>query len=460
MENRTLSNPNKVRKVAMNIIYNITENKAYANLAIDKTLKGNDLSRPDKSLVTEIVNGTIRMLKHLDWVLNLFLAKNVSKQNPWIKTILRMSLYQILFMDKVPNYAAVNEAVELARKKTNHNLSSLVNGVLRNIIRNMDNITYPAPDTIEYLAVYHSHPEWLVANLINNYGIESCAEVLAYNNQRPKLHIRTNTLLATPEELLNELIEMGIDCELSSIFPQAIIINNWGNNSLDQIPAYKKGNFYIQNIASMLAAPILTPEPTEQVYDLCCGVGGKATHMAQLMNNTGNIYCYDIYPSKLTLLEKNAHRLGIKNLTINLEDVLKITEEQVADKVLLDAPCSGLGVLNRRADLRFNKTLDDLQELVNLQNKLLIKASQIVKKGGYILYATCTINKRENEDVVQNFLLNNNEFELMPLDARLSFFPFTDEDYNKAQSGLLTIIPGRYGTDGMFYALLRRKGAN
>lgn len=362
-------------------------------------------------------------------------------------------------MDKIPNYACVNEAVGLARKKTNHNLSALVNGVLRNIIRNLDNITYPPADTIDFLAVYHSHPEWLVEKLSEDYGRVSCEEILLYNNQRPKLQLRTNTLKTNRAALLDELSAAGVEGEPSKLSPEAININKLGV-ALDKTTAYQKGHFYIQNAASMLAASILNPQPGEMVYDLCSGVGGKATHLAQLMNNQGHIHCYDIYQPKLTLLEKNAARLGIDIITPHLKDVLQITTEPVADKVLLDAPCSGLGVLNRRADLRWNKTLADLQTLNNLQKQLLGQASRIVKIGGYILYATCTINKAENEEVIFNFMANTNEFELIAIDEQMAYFPLTAEDQPLVARGTLTIIPGQYQTDGMFYALLRRKGAN
>lgn len=449
----------RVRFLATKIIHEITEEKAYANLALEKGLRDSDLGQIDKSLVTEIVNGTIRMLKHLDWVLNLFLTKPINKLNPWIKTILRMSLYQILFMDKIPNYASVNDAVDLAKKKTNHNLSKLVNGVLRNIIRNLNNITYPEENTAKYLSVYHSHPQWLVEGLLKDYGSQNCEQILLYNNQRPPLYLRVNTLKISRTDLINKLQDEGVICEASDLSPWAINISKLGI-ALDDTIAYKKGYFYIQNIASMLATSILDPKPNEIVYDLCSGVGGKSTHLAQAMNNQGAIHCYDIYKQKLDLLNKNAERLGIDIISTHLQDILELDIKEVADKVLLDVPCSGLGVLNRRADLRWNKEPEDLTDLIDLQSNLLIKASQMVKKKGYLLYATCTINKSENEEIVIRFINEFNNFELVGFKDNIAYFPLNKHNQLNAEQGMLTIIPGEYQTDGMFYALLKRKDAN
>ncbi|HZK43582.1 MAG TPA: 16S rRNA (cytosine(967)-C(5))-methyltransferase RsmB [Syntrophomonadaceae bacterium] len=459
MESEQLKTINQVRKLSMSIIHDVTEQKAYSNLALEKGLRDSKLSQIDKNLTTEIVNGTIRMLKHLDWVLNLFLTKNIDKLNPWIKTILRMTVYQILFMDRIPNYASVNDAVDLARKKTNRNLSGLVNGVLRNLIRNIDNITYPKKDSIDYLSVYYSHPRWLVEMLLNDYGLTICEQILQYNNLRPELHLRVNILKTSREELIRELNEEGVLSEINELSPEAINVNKL-SVSLDNTKAYEKGHFYIQNVASMLAVSILQPRAYDSIYDLCSGVGGKATNLAEMMGNQGEIYCFDIYKQKISLLNNNAKRLGINIIIPHLKNALDIDSELAADMVLLDVPCSGLGVLNRRSDLRWNKNSEDLSDLYNLQKELLIKAGQIVKVGGYILYATCTMNKAENEFIVEDFVRNFNDFELVGFKDRIKHFPLDDQDQNQADAGMLTILPGRYQTDGMFYALLKRKDAS
>lgn len=448
----------EVRRLANETIYQINEQNAYANLALEKGLKNSDLSQVDKSLVTEIVNGTMRMIKHLDWVLNSFLKKDITTLNPWVKNILRLSLYQIMFMDKIPAYAIVNDAVEIAKAKTNNNMAKLVNGVLRNVLRNLDNITYPEANTSEYLAVYYSHPEWLVEMLLKNYTYLECEEILKYNNQRPIVQLRGNILKTNRDDLINSLAAEGVICEPNNYLPMAVDVKEL-NIALANTKAYQEGYFYIQNAASMLATLILDPKPHELVYDLCSGVGGKTTHLAEIMNNQGNIISYDIYQQKLIILNDNANRLGITIITTKLADVLNIEPEpaKLADKVLLDVPCSGLGVLNRRSDLRWNKNEDNLEELTKLQYNLLVKASQLVKVGGYLLYATCTINPAENEEIVNAFLQKYSNFVLVPFRDNSSFFPFSDQDLERVKKGMVTIIPGKYKTDGMFYALLMRK---
>lgn len=457
MKIKKAPNINEVRRLASDIIYQITEYNAYANLALEKGLKDVALSQLDKNLVTELVNGTIRMLKHLDWVLNSFLQKDITSLNPHIRSILRFSLYQIFFMDKIPAYAIVNEAVELAKVKTNGNLAKLVNGVLRNILRNRDNITYPEVNTRGFLAVYYSHPEWLVNILLDTYSFLECEEILIYNNSRPNLQLRANLLKTNRDELIKGLAEEGLACTPHPYIPMGINIEQL-NTSITATEAYQKGHFYIQNVGSILASIILDPRPEELIYDLCSGVGGKATHLAELMGNNGDVRCYDIYEHKLSILNNNAKRLGINIITTNQKDVLAINADRLADKVLLDVPCSGLGVLNRRSDLRWHKDREDISSLAELQYSLLVKASQLVRTEGLLLYTTCTINSAENEDIIKRFLENYADFALVAFTDKIPFFPLLDKDRRKAAGGMLTIVPGKYQTDGMFYALLIRKG--
>ncbi|SHH28646.1 NusB antitermination factor [Thermosyntropha lipolytica DSM 11003] len=443
------------RNIAAQIIYEVTENGAYANLALAKFMGASRLSKEDKNLVTEMVNGTIRMLKHLDWVLNLFLQSRIERQNPWLRTVLRLSLYQLLFMDKIPAYAAVNEGVELVRKKANPALARVANGVLRSILRNRDKIKYPE-DKVSYLAVYYSHPEWMVKWWLSQMPEAECIKMMNYNNKRPNLTLRTNVLKVSRDELWESLNKEGISCRKGSLTPWDIEVEDM-KISLEDTESYNKGYFYIQNPASMLAAPILKPEPGEKVYDLCAGVGGKTTHLAEMMGNKGEIIAFDLYDHKIKLLKENCQRLGIDIVTGKAEDVLQIAESPEADKVLLDAPCSGLGVLNRRSDMRWKREKKDIAPLVDLQLKLLQKAGKMVKNGGFLLYSTCTINQEENEKVVEEFLHKNPHFEMVPFADRISFFSLDEKDLKAAAQGMLTIYSGKYNTDGMFYALMRRQ---
>lgn len=452
------SNVSKARYMAARIVYEITEKDAYANLALAKFLGASDLGKEDRNLVTEMVNGTVRMLKHLDWVLNLFLPSGIDRQHPWLRAILRLSLYQILFMEKIPSYAAVNDAVELTRRKINPSLARVVNGVLRNILRHRDEIKYPE-DEVAYLSVYYSHPEWMVRLWLKEMGREECIKMLSYNNTRPNISLRVNLLKLSRQELIEKLAAEGVLCKKGDLTCFDVEIEDM-KIFLEATDCYKKGYFYIQNPASMLAAPILAPEPGEMVYDLCAGVGGKSTHLAEIMKNQGKVIAFELYPHKIKLLKENSLRLGLDIIEGKVQDILGLDEVVPADKVLLDVPCSGLGVLNRRADMRWKRKEKDIADLTVLQLKLLQKAGNMVKKGGFLLYSTCTVNQKENEEVIRAFLKDNYNFKLVSFADKIDFFPLDEKDRKKAHEGMLTIYPGKYNTDGMFYALMRRQDIN
>ncbi len=450
----------KAREEAVQLVYKVTEQGAYANLALMKTLRHSKLNVADRSLLTNLVNGTIRMLKHLDWVLNVFLKQDINKQNPWLRSILRVSAYQIMFMDRIPHFACVNDAVEMSRKQCDTNLAKVTNGVLRNLIRHKDDIKYPTPGSPEYLAVYYSHPRELVDTLLNVYGAEQCENILAYNNQPARIDFRVNTLKTSRDQLIQELHQDGVKCYPSPVLPCSIRIGAM-EGSLDDLPAYKEGQFYVQNEAAMLAAIILDPLPGEKVLDLCCGVGGKTTHMAEKMKNQGYIKAYDSYTQKIDILKANCTRLGIRIVDVRPEDIMLVEEKQPTGRVMLDVPCSGSGVLNRRSDARWNKDIIAIKQLTRLQLQFLQKAGSLLKDGGYLLYSTCSILPEENEYVVQDFIADN-PFDLVGFDQKLSFFPLDAGDKENARQGMLTLLPGKYDTDGMFFALMqkrvRRKG--
>ena len=455
--NRDQKAENDPRQLSLLAIDGVLEKGAYTNIILDQYLRKTKLLPSDRHLVTEIVNGTIRMLKHLDWVLNLFLTKPVDKQNPWLKNALRMSLYQMLFMERIPDYACVNSAVDMVRDRAGTKLAGVANGVMRNIARNRDEIKYPQPlDSIEYLAVYYSQPEWLAEKLLYEYGLEASRKILAYYNRRPALILRNNSLLGSREELLDILRKEGLVCEPSNRTPWGIVVSS-SDKSLAEIDAYQKGRFYVQNEASMLVVSVLDPQEGEHIIDLGCGVGGKTSFIAEQMNNTGSVVAYDSYDHKLTLLESNCSRLGISVVRGHNQDILDMDEgNQQFTGVLLDAPCSGLGVLNRRADARWRKNPASIAELGLLQIRLLKKAAFLVAEGGRLVYSTCTINREENEEIVGEFLRTNPHFTLEGFDQNISYFPLDSRDKGQATTGMLTVLPGKYETDGMFYALMRR----
>ena len=444
----------KAREEAVRLVYEVTEQGAYANLALMETLRHSKLNAADRSLLTNLVNGTIRMLKHLDWVLNLFLKQDINKQNPWLRSILRVSACQIIFMERIPDFACVNDAVEMSRKRCNANLARVTNGVLRNLIRNIDNIKYPPRDSSEYLAVYYSHPQELVDKLLTLFGAEQCENILHYNNQPARVDFRVNTLKTSRDELILELQQNGVKCYASPFVPCSVRIESM-SGPLEELPAYREGRFYVQNEAAMLAAIILDPLPGEKVLDLCCGVGGKTTHMAEKMHNQGLIKACDSYPGKIDILKSNCTRLGIRIVNAMARDIMLLQENQEAGRVMLDAPCSGSGVLNRRSDARWNKDIEAIKQLTGLQLQFLEKAGSLVGDGGYLLYSTCSVLPAENEEIIQAFIANN-PFALVGFDQKLNLFPLDSKDKENAGQGMLTLIPGKYETDGMFFALMRK----
>ncbi|MGE5391061.1 MAG: 16S rRNA (cytosine(967)-C(5))-methyltransferase RsmB [Deltaproteobacteria bacterium] len=445
----------QVRVVAVQLVHDIGEKGLYANLALENVLRSSSMDPADRRLVTGIVNGTIRMIRHLDWVLNLFLNKKIEGQNPWLKSILRVSAYQILFMDRIPAHAAVNDAVELTRIRLNPALSKVTNGVLRNMIRHQEDIRFPDDSPAHYLAIYYSHPEWLVELYLGMFGRDGCEKILAYDNLPPAVVLRVNTQRITREGLLERLRDEGVFAAPGRLHPQAVILKDI-DRPLTALSSFNEGLFYVQNEASMLAASILNPTAGDFVYDFCCGVGGKSTHMAELMQDNGSIEAFDLYEHKIGLALHNCRRLNLEIIKPQPANILALDLTRRADRILLDAPCSGWGVLNRRSDSRWHMSQEEITELKQLQLALLAKAAEGLAEHGELLYATCTINPSENEQVIERFL-ENHEFEIQGFADRINFFPLDEADRQAAAGGQLTILPGKYGSDGMFYALLRRK---
>ncbi len=451
----------EARLMAVRILYQVLEKGQYANLALERSLRQSTLSWLDRHLVTEIVNGSIRMVRHLDWVLDLFLAWPVSKQQTHTRNILRISLYQLLFMDRIPDYAVVDDAVTMAKAKAGKRVGAMVNGVLRNILRNRDKIQLPQDDPVHCLAVKYSYPDWLVREFMKLADLSQVEQLLLYMNQPPAVVLRNNALRIERPELINMLQTEGVTAQAGAYTPWSVYISGL-KKPITELPSYQSGLFYLQNEGSMLAAAILAPEPGSLCYDLGAGVGGKSTHLAEYMGDIGEIRAVELHNHKVELLKANCRRLGINSVTpINCDLLHLKTGLTEAAGVLLDAPCSGWGVLNRRADARWRLKAETLQDLPKLQYQLLQAASRLVSPGGLLLYSTCTINPAENQGVVEAFLKDRGkDFVPQGFDDKINFFPLEERDIQAAKRGSLTVWPGRYRCDGMFYALMRRLGAD
>lgn len=440
------------RELALKILFQINEEGAYANLALDKALFScKNLDPRDRGLITEIVYGSVKYRGKLDYILNQFAKTKVKKMDHWTRNNLRMALYQILFLDKVPDSAAVDESVKLA-KRYGHS-DKFVNAVLRNYLRGKENIVWPdqQKDPIAYLSVMYSFPEWMVTRFVQQYGFAQAEKLCQYYNQPAPLWIRTNTLKITREALKMQLEQNGITVTESRFTPEGLQIHSAVN--LHQLQAFQKGLFTVQDESSMLVALAAEPEKEQRVLDVCSAPGGKATHMAQLMKNTGVIYACDIHKHRLELIEENCKRLGIINVKTIEQDGTILTRrwQEPFDVIVCDVPCSGLGVLGRRADARWAKESEDIAGLCGIQKRILEEAAKLVVPGGTLIYSTCTITPEENQNMVEQFLLRHPEYEL---DETLTDCWLNME---KACNGFIQFLPFEDAMDGFFIARMVRK---
>ncbi|MDP4093852.1 MAG: 16S rRNA (cytosine(967)-C(5))-methyltransferase RsmB [Bacillota bacterium] len=444
-----------VRETALKIIYEINENNAYSNLALNKGLNNWDLKDIDKAFITEMVYGVTKWKLALDWTIQQFSNIRLKKMSPWVLNILRLGTYQILYMSKVPDSAACNESVNLSRKYGHQAASRFINAVLRNISRNRDNIKYPdeEKELKQYLSVKYSHPEWLVEHWLEKFGREFTESFLESNNGIPDLTARVNTLRTTKKELLELLKKDGIEAEPGRYLEDAIIFK--GQVSVARLETFKNGFFQVQDESSMLVGKLLAPKPGQLVMDVCSAPGGKATHLAQLMNNSGTVIARDIHEHKIKLIEDAAKRLGIGIIRTELYDALKFDDNfrMKADRVLVDAPCSGFGIIRRKPDIKWAKDIEDKREILKLQRNILAVAAEYVKPGGILIYSTCTIEDDENYGMVKEFLDSTREF--VPLDISDDLpdgLPKTN-----AKDGFIQLYPNVEGIDGFFIAKMIRK---
>ncbi|QDR80674.1 16S rRNA (cytosine(967)-C(5))-methyltransferase RsmB [Sporomusa termitida] len=446
---------NDAREIALKVINDIETNGAYANIAlnreINRQLSQGQLSDQDRRFITELVYGTVKAGATLDWMLSSYLSRPLTKVAPVIRNILRLGMYQLFFLEKVPASAACNQAVELTKKYGHAGTVKFVNGVLRNAARSPEKIVYPDPDKqpVQYLALKYFHPEWLITRWVARLGAAACQELCQLNNTTPPLSIRTNTVKTSRPELLQRLTDEGVTCELSDWAPEGIIC--YGHPGLNTLASLRAGLFQVQDESSMVVAHILDPQPGEFIIDACGAPGGKTTHIAALMNNTGKVLSTDIYEHKLALTRENASRLGLTNIETRALDAVNLDSMYPlkADRVLVDAPCSGLGVLRRKPDSRWRKTEDILQDLPRLQSAILASAARCVKPGGVLVYSTCTTEPEENQDIVQAFLQVQPQFSL---ETTGQYLPG-----KKRPATMLQLWPHTDGVDGFFIARMRRQ---
>ena len=440
----------KARHTAAVVLHQVTDNQAYANVALAKELAKGTWSDKARRFVTELTYGAVKAWGTLDYILSCYVNRPLNKIPPMIRSILRLGLYQIFFLDKTPPSAAVNTAVEMAKKYTHPGTVKFVNAVLRSAVRMPEKAAYPTEDKALYLSLDGMHPLWLVKHWLKQFGYEETCRLIEFNNASPYLSLRTNTLRITPEELKDNLTCLGGEAHISELVPEGIVYRH--NLPLESITPLKNGLCQVQDLSSMLVAHVLDPKPGEFIIDTCSAPGGKTTHIAALMQNKGHIMALDVHQHKLARVTENAARLGINIIEPKCLDARQIgTQVQAqADRVLVDAPCSGLGVLRRRSDARWQKKPSMWQELLPLQREILHSAAQTVKCGGILVYSTCTTEDSENTTMIKEFLQSHADFVLEPTG---DFLPKPRED-----SPTVQLLPQRDGTDGFFIARLRKTG--
>lgn len=439
------------REVAADALYDIRENSAYNNMTLRKYLRQNGaMPRVDRAFVTECVNGTLRNIIYIDYVINLFSKIRTEKMKPFILSIMRISVYQIFFMDRVPDSAVCSEAVKLVKKRGLAPLSGFVNGTLRNISRNKNNIELPGSDSPEYISVKYSYPLWIVKMWLARYSRDTVEAICSAGNNAPDVCLSANTLKTTVHGLKEELEKNGINVRKGVYLDNALHIR--GSSDLAETEAFKNGMFHVQDESSMLAVSVLNPQPGDTVLDVCAAPGGKSFLAAEKMNNTGKIVSCDVHRHKIELIEQTAARLGIDIIETRIRDASEKHDDEAEkyDRVIVDAPCSGLGLIRKKPDIKINKTGNDIDSLTELQKKIIDSSAECVKPGGTLVYSTCTICKKENE-LNLKYILERGDFEAVDIKQ---YLPDSLKEF--ASDGYIQLLPGINDTDGFFISAVRK----
>lgn len=437
-----------VRDAALSILMEINNNQAYSNLLLHRTIEKYGIEAKDRGLLTELTYGTLQHRMTLDYYLEPFVR---GKLDGWVRELLRLSIYQIVYLTKIPPHAVVHEAVEIAKRRGHKRIAPTVNGILRSILRSGVRPLDDMKDGIAKTAIETSHPEWLIKRWTEQYGEEEAAIMAHENNHPPAMTVRVNTVKTTPEEVTALLESEGIEVRKGEVVPECIVSLS-GNPANTEV--YKKGLVTIQDESSMLPVLALDVSPGMKVLDMCAAPGGKTTHIAEKMNDQGEIFAHDVHAHKLGLIEANANRLGLTSIRTKSGDSRTLTELYAPasfDRILLDAPCSGLGVIRRKPEIKYNKTEADFDGLTDIQSELLDTARQLIKPDGIIVYSTCTVEHAENKGMVDRFLEKHIDMEKIPL-------PQLKENEKLAmEDDTLQVLPQHFGSDGFFVAAFRKK---
>ena len=449
--------PPSPRQTALKILHAIDDDGAYTDVALRQALAKTDYCRRDRAFITECVYGTVRWQGRIDWLLQHVCRRPLLSLTPWIRNALRLGVYQCLWMDRVPLHAAVHETVRLSRHFGHAGTARLVNGVLRHLMRQHTDYRLPEAKTqpVTHLAIAYSHPEWMVERWLQRYGWERTTAICLANNRPGNVTLRTNTLRISPAQLAKQLAQEGVkSVQFAKLLPDALIVQ--GTERLDTLPSYRDGLFQIQDQAAMLVAPLCGPQPGQRVLDVCAAPGGKTTHLAHLMHDTGMLLACDVSPGRLRMLRHHVVRCNLSSIiTVAIDATRTLPIQGKFDRILVDAPCSGLGVLRHHPDIKWRKSPDDFSALQATQLRLLHSQHRLLAPNGRMIYSVCSYEPEETHEVVAQFLAAHPD---MQLDATVSDLP-SPLIRHLQTSGVLELTPEQWQTDGVFVARFRRQSA-
>ena len=445
-----------VREVVLDILLEQSRQNEYSNILIVAALEQyNDLDGKEKAFIKRVSEGTIERRMQIDYVLDLFSKVPVKRMKPLIRELLRMSCYQILFMENIPDAAVCNEAVKLAKKRKFQSLQGYVNGVLRAIARGKERIEYPDRQTAyhEFLSVYYSMPLWLTEHFCKAYGEERCEKFLQSFLQSGAVSIRLQETLGEEERerLISAWQKEGVEVKKNPYLPYAIEVQK--ADGIRSLAGYTEGAFAVQDVSSMLVAEAAGIRPGDTVIDVCAAPGGKALHAADKLAGTGRVIACDVTSYKTDKIEENRRRLRMENVTVKVQDARVADEELIgqADVLIADVPCSGLGVIGKKQDIKYRVTPESVQQVVLLQKEIIGNVIQYLKPDGTMMYSTCTMNPAENEEMVDWICREYG------MEAKSMVKNMPEIFREAAGKGYLQLLPGEHGTDGFFIAKLRRK---